>query len=334
MSASFFLFLRLIWFLPVLFHFRLIIIICFIDFFFQSLRFWLCDLLRHMFDLAKLLIWDHNCFCFVIHRRQRYEISLWIDQRMLQICDHILHILITAIHTFLCTFQNDLLQTVGKLRCINTWRNNLFLKMFDSNSYCGISVKRNLPCNHFIHCDTQWINITLLITVSASDLFRWTVMNRSHYIWAYGIGRSGSCNTKICYFYLSIHGNDNILRFYITMYNPMAVCSFQSHGDLDRNTGCFFYRKLSLFGNVLLESNSLNKLHNNVINSVIVTNIKYIHYIRMCQDCCSLSLTFKLADKRRILSEFRLKNFYSNKPIQLMVFCLVYVRHSAGTNFS
>ena len=62
------------------------------------------------------------------HRRQRYEISLWIDQRMLQICDHILHILITAIHTFLCTFQNDLLQTVGKLRCINTWRNNLFLK--------------------------------------------------------------------------------------------------------------------------------------------------------------------------------------------------------------
>lgn len=38
---------------------------------------------------------------------------------------------------------------------INTWRNNLFLKMFDSNSYCGISVKRNLPCNHFIHCDTQ-----------------------------------------------------------------------------------------------------------------------------------------------------------------------------------
>ena len=63
-------------------------------------------------------------------------------------------------------------------------------------------------------------------------------------------------------------------------------------------------------------------------------NIKYIHYIRMCQDCCSLSLTFKLADKRRILSEFRLKNFYSNKPIQLMVFCLVYVRHSAGTNFS
>ena len=35
---------------------------------------------------------------------------------------------------------------------------------------------------------------------------------------------------------------------------------------------------------MLIESNSLNKLHNNVINSVIVTNIKYIHYIRMCQD--------------------------------------------------
>lgn len=118
------------------------------------------------------------------------------------------------------------------------------------------------------------------------------------------------------------------------MYNPVAVCGFKPHRYLDCNTGCLFYRKLTLFGNVFFKGNSFDKLHNDVINPVIIPHIKYIYYIRMGQDCRSLCFTFKFPDKCCILSKFRLKNFYSNKPIQLMVFCFVYVRHSAGTNFS
>ena len=91
---------------------------------------------------------------------------------MLQVCDHILHTAVTTIYTFLCTFQNDLLQTVRKVRCIHTWRDHLFLQMLDSDRHSGISVKRNSSCDHLIQCDSKRIDIALLIAVSASHLLR------------------------------------------------------------------------------------------------------------------------------------------------------------------
>ena len=74
---------------------------------------------------------------------------------MFQICDHILHILITAVNTLLCTFQNDLFQTVWQFLCVDTRRDHLFLKMLDSDCYCCIPVEWNLAGNHLIHGDTK-----------------------------------------------------------------------------------------------------------------------------------------------------------------------------------
>ena len=133
-----------------------------------------------MLDLAKFLVRDHNCFCLVIYRCQCYKITLRIDQRMLQVCNHILHILIAAIHTLLCTFQDDLLQAMRQVLCKHTRWNHL--QVLNSDCYCCISVKRNFSRNHLIHGNTKRIDITLLIAISATNLFRRTVMNRSHYV--------------------------------------------------------------------------------------------------------------------------------------------------------
>ena len=73
-----------------------------------------------------------------------------INKRMLQILDHILHLIISAIHTLLGTFHNDLLQAVWKIRSINARWNDFLLKMLDGNGYCSIPVKGNPACNHLI----------------------------------------------------------------------------------------------------------------------------------------------------------------------------------------
>ena len=58
-------------------------------------------------------------------------------------------------------------------------------------------------------------------------------------------------------------------------------------------------------GNVFFQSDTFNKLHYNVINSLVIPYIKYIDDIRMCKAGCCLCLAAEFADKSCILSEFR-----------------------------
>ena len=118
------------------------------------------------------------------------------------------------------------------------------------------------------------------------------------------------------------------------MYNPVAVCGLQSHGNLNGNAGSFLYRESALLGNIFLQCDSLDQFHNNVINSIVISNIKYINNIWMCQNCGSLCLTSEFLYKSCIFPKLRLQHLDSDKTIQLVILCLVYVRHSAGTYFA
>ena len=158
-------------------------------------------------------------------------------------------------------------------------------------------------------------------------------MYRSHNIGADSIGRSRSCNTKICHLDLAVCGNNDILGFYITMNNSVTVSRFQSHRNLNGNTGSLFHRKLSFLGDVLLQRNSLNQFHNNVVNSFIVSYIKYVDNIRMGKSCSCLSFTSELPDKCRILTKFCLQNLHCHKSVQFMILGFVNIGHSAGTYF-
>ena len=93
--------------LSAAYRFILLIIICFIDLFFQFFN--ICLLLWCMLDLTKLFVRNHNGFGIIIHRCKLHKVPLWIDQGMLQVCDHIFHFLVTAVYTLLCAFEDDLL---------------------------------------------------------------------------------------------------------------------------------------------------------------------------------------------------------------------------------
>ena len=88
------------------------------------------------------------------------------------------------------------------------------------------------------------------------------------------------CNTKIRKF-TSVCGNDDILRFDIAVYNIAVVCCFKTKGNLNGDAGCLFYAQFSFAVNVILQSNSLDKLHDDIVNAAVLPDIVHVYNIRM-----------------------------------------------------
>ena len=110
------------------------------------------------------------------------KISIRIHKWMLQILYQLHRAAVSAFRTFLCTFHNDLFQTIWYFRYQLWWRCNFLLQMLHCNFYSCLSVKWNPSCYHFEQCNTDGIDITSLIAESTPCLFRWCIMHRSHCI--------------------------------------------------------------------------------------------------------------------------------------------------------
>ena len=159
-------------------------------------------------------------------------------------------------------------------------------------------------------------------------------MYRSHYIGADRIGRCSSGNSKVCHLYFTICGDNDILRFHISVNDTMAVCRLQTHRNLNCDTCGLFNGKLPLLGDVFLQSDTLDQFHNNVINTAVISYVKYIDDIRMCKTSCRLGLTSEFLYKRGVFPKLRFQDLHCNKTVQLMVHSLIDICHSASSDFS
>ena len=116
------------------------------------------------------------------------------------------------------------------------------------------------------------------------------------------------------------------------MNNMMLMCCIKTISNLNCYAYCFFEWKLSTLLNVLLKSYSFYKFHYNIVYSVLITDIIYINYIRMCESCYRLRLCPEFRYKCLIFTKLRFHNLDSNKSVELMALCLINIRHTASTN--
>ena len=146
---------------------------------------------------------------------------------------------------------------------------------------------------------------------------------------------AGCClgNAKIHDFYLAVTGNHNILWFDIPVNNMIVVCGFNAHRYLNGNTDCFFNGKTGFFLDIFFKCNTLNQLHNNIIDTIFFTNIINTDNIGMHQSCRSLSFHTEFGNKICIFRKLLFQNFHCNKSVQFMVLCFIYIAHTAGTDF-
>ena len=160
-------------------------------------------------------------------------------------------------------------------------RNRLLLDVRQSYCYRTVSLKRNITGKHFIHCNTQRIDITFLITITTPRLLRTDIMYRTHGIGSDRIGCGCLGNSKIRNLYLALFGYNDILWLNIAVNNMVVMSCFHTLCDLNRDSHSLIDIKLSLFFDEFFQGNSFNQLHHDIIIIFILVNIIYIYYIRM-----------------------------------------------------
>ena len=131
-------------------------------------------------------------------------------------------------------------------------------------------------------------------------------MNGSHNIGGNGIAGSGLGDTEVRNLNLTCKGNDYILRLDVSVNDVLFMSSLDTHSDLNGYTYCFFIRKTGFFLNIFLESDTLNKLHNYIVDALLFAYIIDIYYIGMHETCSRLSLYTEFGYEVLILRKFLL----------------------------
>ena len=116
--------------------------------------------------------------------------------------------------------------------------------------------------------------------------------------------------------------------------NDMIIMGrLNAHAHLYGNADSLLERQPGLFFDIFFEGNALHKLHDDIVNTVLLAYIIYIYNIGMHQSGSRLGLCTEFRYKIGVFAEFLLQDFDRHKTVQLMTFCLVYIRHTAGTDF-
>ena len=201
--------------------------------------------------------------------------------------------------------------------------------MLDRDRDRRLSVKRHLSGDHLIERNTERIDVGTGIRISATDLLRRTVMDRSHRIGTDGVGGCRAGDPEVRHLHLAVCRDNDILRLHVAVYDPLRVCSRKAHTYLDRDACCLPNGKLSLFRNIILEGDSLDQLHYYIIIARILPHVKNIDDIGVCQTGRSLRLSPELGNERPILPELRLHDLDRDETIQLRIHRLIDIGHSA-----
>ncbi len=106
----------------------------------------------------------------------------------------------------------------------------------------------------------------------------------------------------------------------------------QSERHLDRYTCGLFYGKLSFLCDIVLKRDAFHKLHYDIIETAVLTYVKYVYYVRVRQHRCRLRFFLEFRNKGLILAEFSLHYLYRNQTIQLMIVGFINICHSAGAD--
>ena len=117
------------------------------------------------------------------------------------------------------------------------------------------------------------------------------------------------------------------------MYDMIVMRCLKAHARLDGDADRFLHGKTCFLLNVFFQGDSFHKLHHDKMNTVFLSHIVYIHDVGMHQTRSSLGLHPEFGYEARVFAEFLLQHLHRDEAVQLMVFCLVDIRHPSGAYF-
>ena len=293
----------------------------------------LLPVLNALLDLLLLFVRDHAGASHIIGIIALYKISVRIADRHLEIRGQLLHILITPVRALLTAFENDLVHAVGNIGIDLTRRRHRLLNVTDRDRNCRLAVKRHFSRQHLIQCNAQRVDIALFIAESSPGLFGRGVVDGSHDIGGDRITGSRLRDSEVRDLHLSVPGNNDVLGFYISVYDMVSVRDFKAHGNLQSDRNGFLVSKPSPLCDIILESDPVHQFHYDVVNALFLADVIDIDDIGVHQAGCRLRLYTEFRYEIGVLGKLLLEHLDRNIAVQSVIFGFIYICHAAGPDF-
>ena len=293
----------------------------------------LLPVLDSLLDLFLLFVSDHARAAHIVGVIALYKISVRIADRHLEVRSQLLHILVAPVRALLTAFENDLVHAVGNIGIDLARRRHRLLDMTDRDRYRRLAVKRHFSRQHLIECHAQRVDIALLVAETAPGLFGRGIMNGSHDIGSDRITGSRLRDSEVRYLYLSVPGNNDILRFDIPVDDMVPVRDFKAHGNLQGDRNGFLVTEPSPLCYIILESDPVHQFHYDVVDALFLAYVVNIDDIGVHQACCRLRLYTEFRYEIGVLRKLLLEHLDRHIAVQSVIFGFIYICHTAGPDF-
>ena len=205
--------------------------------------------------------------------------------------------------------------------------------MLNSNGHSGITLKGQAARQHFIQHYTGGIDVRSGVYMLAPRLLGRDIMHRAQCVLRHSLGsvlQAG--NAKISHFNAAVPQNHYVLRLNIPVNDTPAVRVLQRMHDLNNKVERFPPIHLAPAGHILLERNTVNKLHDDILGVRAAGDIIYGHDIGVGQLRHGTTLVSETAADLLVFRHVRLQDLHRNHAIEPVALSLVYICHSAGAD--
>ena len=212
--------------------------------------------------------------------------------------------------------HDDLLQTARNIGIEGRRHLGAAVDVLDRHRDRGLAVIRRSAGDHFIHHDTQRIQVAAVIHPAALGLLGRNVMHRTQSL-------SGQCvafghhpgDAEVSHLHAAVFQHHDIVRLDIPVDDPPAVGMLQGLADLNGKMQGLLPVQNALLFHVLLQADTVDQLHDDIVRLLGGRNIVHRHNIGMADHRDSLALRMEAAAELFVLAIIILQNFNSNQPI-------------------
>ena len=119
------------------------------------------------------------------------------------------------------------------------------------------------------------------------------------------------------------------MRLNITVYQIIFVRVGQCLGNFLCNLQGFGNRQMAFSRYLILKSLAIDIFHNDIVHSVLYTDIVDVDYVRMGKARRALCLHLEFCQEFFISCKLCMQNFYSNHAVKNFIVCFIHICHTA-----
>ena len=280
-----------------------------------------------LFTTGRLFQLQHRiqCRCIVVKQ------DGGILPELVHIRQHLGSTGIAVFHLMSHCLHDDLLQTAGNIGIQNGRHNGTAIDMLNGNRNRRITVIGRSSCHHFVHDRTQRIDIRTAVYPAALCLLGRNIVHRAKGFLSQSIALGHHPgNTKVRHLYGAVLQHHHIVRFNIPVNDATAMGMLQCLGDLDGKMQGLLPVQHTLFLHILLQGNTLDQLHNDVVRHHRGGHIVNRNDIGVAEHGNSLAFRMETAAEILVLQVIILQNLDRNQPVQPVAAGFINNSHTAA----